>query len=67
MNLIPYNPVDELEWKRPDRSAQDMFATRLKEAGLSVTLRRSLGRETDAACGQLRRRRGSDPTATVDV
>lgn len=67
VNLIPYNPVEELAWKRPERAIQESFAERLREVGLSVTLRRSLGRETDAACGQLRRRRGNDPTATVDV
>ena len=67
LNLIPYNPVDGLDWKRPARDRQENFAEHARRAGLSVTLRRSLGRETDAACGQLRRRRGAGPAPTVDV
>lgn len=67
VNLIPYNPVDELAWKRPSREAQEAFAAKLRAAGLSVTLRRSLGRENDAACGQLRRRRDPGKAAPVDV
>ena len=56
VNLIPFNPVPELAYERPDAMAQEEFAKRLRGRGLSVTLRRSLGRESDAACGQLRRR-----------
>ena len=54
VNLIPYNPVPELAFERPQQAAQEAFAERLRAAGLSITLRRSLGRQTDAACGQLR-------------
>lgn len=56
VNLIPYNPVPGLPFRRPDRNAQLGFAGTLERAGLSVTLRRSLGRSAEAACGQLRRR-----------
>ncbi len=56
VNLIPYNQVDETEFVRPSDFAMESFAKRLQEGGLSVTLRRSLGRQADAACGQLRRR-----------
>ncbi|MDA0667483.1 MAG: 23S rRNA (adenine(2503)-C(2))-methyltransferase RlmN [Planctomycetota bacterium] len=56
VNLIPFNPVPELDYARPESMVQEDFAKRLRERGLSVTLRRSLGRESDAACGQLRRR-----------
>lgn len=56
INLIPYNPVPEFGFQRPDHADQEAFAWRLRESGLSVTLRRSLGRQNDAACGQLRRR-----------
>lgn len=55
-NLIPWNPVAGMGFRRPPRERQEAFARALQEAGVSVTLRRSLGRETDAACGQLRRR-----------
>jgi 23S rRNA (adenine2503-C2)-methyltransferase len=56
VNLIPYNPVAELAYARPPLETQEEFRKRLRDAGLSVTLRRSLGRQADAACGQLRRR-----------
>jgi 23S rRNA (adenine2503-C2)-methyltransferase len=56
INLIPYNEVEEMGWERPSRPAQEAFAEVLRQNGRSVTLRRSLGRSQDAACGQLRRR-----------
>ena len=56
VNLIPWNPVAGMGFQRPPRERQEAFAEALRESGVSVTLRRSLGRETDAACGQLRRR-----------
>ena len=56
LNLIPYNEVEELGWERPTQPAQEAFAEVLRKQGRSVTLRRSLGRSLDAACGQLRRR-----------
>lgn len=56
VNLIPFNPVPELAYDRPAPLVQEEFAKHLRNRGLSVTLRRSLGRESDAACGQLRRR-----------
>ena len=56
INLIPYNSVSELQFKRPSRERQLAFAEVLRSANLSVTLRRSLGGEEEAACGQLRRR-----------
>ncbi|MDA1261121.1 MAG: 23S rRNA (adenine(2503)-C(2))-methyltransferase RlmN [Planctomycetota bacterium] len=64
VNLIPWNPVDGMGFQRPPRERQEAFAETLRDTGVSVTLRRSLGRETDAACGQLRRRSlpaGPDP------
>jgi 23S rRNA (adenine2503-C2)-methyltransferase len=63
LNLIPWNPVDAMPWRRPERAAQETFAEHARRGGLSVTLRRSLGRETDAACGQLRRRHEAGPAA----
>lgn len=56
VNLIPWNPVADMGFARPPRERQEAFAQALRESGASVTLRRSLGREADAACGQLRRR-----------
>ena len=62
VNLIPYNPVPEVKYERPPLAAQRDFAGRLQRHGLSVTLRRSLGGEAEAACGQLRRRAASPPS-----
>ena len=54
INLIPYNDVEGLPWKRPSLRRQDAFLDRLKRAGAAATLRREKGGDIDAACGQLR-------------
>jgi 23S rRNA (adenine2503-C2)-methyltransferase len=54
VNLIPYNTVEGLEWKRPSIARQDEFADVLRAAGVSVTIRREKGHDIAAACGQLR-------------
>ncbi len=54
VNLIPYNTVEGLPWKRPSGNRQERFADILREARISTTLRREKGHDIDAACGQLR-------------
>jgi 23S rRNA (adenine2503-C2)-methyltransferase len=54
VNLIPYNTVEGLPWKRPSVERQDSFADILRHAGVPVTLRREKGHDIAAACGQLR-------------
>src|SRR5471032_150489 len=54
VNLIPYNTVDGLPWKRPSITRQERFADVLRAARISVTLRREKGHDIAAACGQLR-------------
>jgi 23S rRNA (adenine2503-C2)-methyltransferase len=54
VNLIPYNTVEGLPWKRPSGTRQLAFAEVLSRAGVSVTLRREKGHDIAAACGQLR-------------
>lgn len=54
VNCIPYNKVEGLEWKRPSISRQNKFVQILKEANVSVTIRREKGHSINAACGQLR-------------
>ena len=54
VNLIPYNTVEGLPWKRPSITRQERFADVLRAASISVTLRREKGHDIDAACGQLR-------------
>jgi len=54
VNLIPYNTVEGLEWKRPPNVHCRAFQDVLKNAGVSATLRLEKGHDIDAACGQLR-------------
>jgi len=54
VNLIPYNTVEGLPWRRPSLSRQNAFAEVVRADGLSVTLRREKGHDIAAACGQLR-------------
>jgi 23S rRNA (adenine2503-C2)-methyltransferase len=54
VNLIPYNTVEGLPWKRPSITRLERFADILRDARISVTLRREKGHDIDAACGQLR-------------
>jgi len=57
VNLIPFNPVDELPYEAPPEDRIDRFLAILAPR-VTVTVRRSAGRSIDAACGQLRLRRG---------
>jgi len=54
VNLIPYNPVEGLSWRRPDRDRCKVFQHVLRQAGISATLRIEKGTDIAAACGQLR-------------
>lgn len=54
VNLIPYNPVEGLLWRRPDRDRCKMFQHTLKSHGITSTLRMEKGADINAACGQLR-------------
>jgi len=53
INIIPYNPVPGLEWKRPSQQVIDAFAERLYPRAPAVTVRNTMGGEIWAACGQL--------------
>ncbi|MBO4583759.1 MAG: 23S rRNA (adenine(2503)-C(2))-methyltransferase RlmN [Clostridia bacterium] len=54
VNLIPLNPSKECEWERPSPARINAFSEVLKHERISVTVRRELGTDIDAACGQLR-------------
>jgi len=54
VNLIPYNTVEGLDWKRPSDNRCQTFRNILRDAGVSATLRLEKGHDIDAACGQLR-------------
>ena len=53
INLIPYNPVPGLSWKRPAPEAVEAFERRLQPIAPAVTVRQTMGGEIWAACGQL--------------
>ncbi|MGI6128836.1 MAG: 23S rRNA (adenine(2503)-C(2))-methyltransferase RlmN [bacterium] len=55
VNLIPFNPVSELSFGRPQSDRVELFYRTLEKEGISVTIRRELGTDISAACGQLRR------------
>ena len=56
MNLIPLNHVEESPLKPSTRQAVQRFQKILEDAGIPATVRRSLGGDIDASCGQLRRK-----------
>jgi 23S rRNA (adenine2503-C2)-methyltransferase len=56
VNLIPYNSVAGLPFKRPEPEAIHRFVTALRDQGVSATVRKTKGQAIDAACGQLRHR-----------
>lgn len=55
VNLIPVNQIKERDYKRSDRSRVAGFKERLEKNGINATVRRSMGKDIDAACGQLRK------------
>ncbi len=67
-NLIPYNPVEGLPYERPRPDSVRRFEAILRDRRVSVSVRKTKGREIDAACGQLRRRvEAGDRPAVVAV
>lgn len=54
VNLIMLNKVDETGFATPDRAAAKRFCETLEKCGVNATIRRRLGTDIDAACGQLR-------------
>lgn len=53
VNIIEYNPVEGVPYKKSPEDRIDQFARYLTDKGVMVTLRRSRGKDIDAACGQL--------------
>jgi 23S rRNA (adenine2503-C2)-methyltransferase len=56
INLIPVNPVKEREYQQSDRDSVVKFKNTLEKNRINVTIRRGMGSDIDAACGQLRRK-----------
>jgi 23S rRNA (adenine2503-C2)-methyltransferase len=53
VNIIEYNPIDDAPFEKSSLANLDRFAAFLTRNGVTVTVRRSRGRDIDAACGQL--------------
>lgn len=54
VNLIPFNPVNELKYKRSSGNRVHEFMDTLMKRGINCTIRKEFGTDIDAACGQLR-------------
>jgi 23S rRNA (adenine2503-C2)-methyltransferase len=54
VNLIPYNPINDADYQRPDRQRIQKFVQVLEQQHIAVSVRYSKGLEANAACGQLR-------------
>jgi 23S rRNA (adenine2503-C2)-methyltransferase len=53
VNLIEYNPIDDGDFQQASESAIQSYIKQLEAEGITVTVRRSRGKDIDAACGQL--------------
>ena len=53
INIIEYNAIDDGEFQQASKAKVDAFATYLEERNVVINIRRSRGKDIDAACGQL--------------
>jgi 23S rRNA (adenine2503-C2)-methyltransferase len=53
VNIIEYNPIAEADFRNTEADKLDRFAAYLEDRGVTVSVRRSRGKDIDAACGQL--------------
>ena len=65
-NLIPLNHVEESPLKPSSRNAVAKFQKTLEDAGITATVRRTLGGDIDASCGQLRRKYTKEQSTPAD-
>ena len=61
LNMIPYNTVDGLAFKRPTAARAASIARRLHKRGVLTKLRQSAGQDVEGGCGQLRARAAEAP------
>ncbi len=66
VNLIPVNPVEECGFDRPEAQRIERFVKTLEQRHVPVTLRREMGKNIDAACGQLRAKAERKTNGRVD-
>jgi 23S rRNA (adenine2503-C2)-methyltransferase len=53
INIIEYNPIEQALFSKPDENAVNQFMSHLEKNRVNARLRRSRGKDIDAACGQL--------------
>jgi 23S rRNA (adenine2503-C2)-methyltransferase len=53
VNIIEYNPIDAASFSKPEEKVVDLFMAHLGKNKVNARLRRSRGKDIDAACGQL--------------
>jgi 23S rRNA (adenine2503-C2)-methyltransferase len=61
VNLIEYNPIDDGEFRQASEKSIQAYVRALESAGITVTVRRSRGKDIDAACGQLANKGTENP------
>ena len=64
VNLIPVNPVKESGFAKGSRESVERFRESLEQSGITATVRRTLGPDINASCGQLRRASGRKASPT---
>jgi 23S rRNA (adenine2503-C2)-methyltransferase len=67
MNMIPYNTIEGLDFKRPSWEAAAAIARSLHRRGVLTKLRHSAGQDVEGGCGQLRARAVSAATSTAPI
>lgn len=65
LNMIPYNTIPDLQFKRPSWERAQAIARSLHARGILTKLRDSAGQDADAGCGQLRARAGNSQSRTI--
>ncbi|CAN1338905.1 Probable dual-specificity RNA methyltransferase RlmN [Linum perenne] len=66
VNLIPFNPIEGSEYKRPTNRGVQNFASTLQARKITVSIRKSRGMDASAACGQLRNQFQKGPLLTAE-
>ncbi len=67
LNMIPYNTIPDLDFKRPTWERAHAIAHGLHQRGILTKLRDSAGQDVDGGCGQLRARALGTPAKTIAI
>lgn len=67
LNMIPYNTVDDLPYRRPSWAQAAEIARRLHRRGILTKLRQSAGQDVEGGCGQLRARAEKPARRTIPL